>query len=217
MKEKDFHRLIEEQNMEEKNALRSKIVPNTKNAQVRNRKIAWVTSLASVCACLICLAIILPFVVKTEEPTPPAKRYCVMSDYVLAPAESTVKEYSESSGKNLLYIDWYDIADDVQTMWIVHRDDASDRICLEETLVNGETGDMVVLRITDVNTEVDYYVTLMERCEKDCDYNGVEIKWHNDVKSSVATFEHDGYRYIIELKDPMDEQDILDIAESMLA
>ena len=215
MRESDFHKLIEQSDAEQKKALRKKIVVPQCAEPSHKRKTRWAIVFAPICACLVCLAIILPFALK-PEPSAPEIRYCYSDDYFLSPAETTVKEYSESSGKNLLYIDWYDIAEEVQTMWHVHKNNPDDRICLEETLANGETGEIVVLQIVETNVEIDYLVSLQSSLKDTYEYNGVTIKYHTDVDGGTASFVYGNYKYFIETDNVSEERSVLDIAENML-
>lgn len=219
MRERDIHSIIEEQNPEEKNALYEELktrlnLPETQT-QVMPKKMkkSWVVSLATACVLIVCLAVVLPIVL-TDDSNP--ARYRQSGDYTEVMLDCTLKEYAEQNKKQILYLDWYDIADDVQTYKFVNKDDSNDVIFLQETISNGETGDLIYIYITDINTRVEDFEYFHGVCTNEYTFNKVEVYWCIEEKTNLAMFEYKQYRYYIEI-DMLNQEDLIkEIVENML-
>lgn len=227
MNEKKFHQLIEDRNSEEKEALRRRVrerlnIPD--ETEEIHKKVSakrsffkkpyrLVTSLSSAFA--ICLAIAIPIVLNNGT-SAPAERYCYAADCVKTEIDYSLKEYSERNGLSFLYIDWYDIADEIQTKLYVNVNDDSDIMYFQETIVNGETGSLVVLSITDLHTKVDVFEVFDNICENIEDIASIQVNWSFQNFEGKAYFEYSGYRYFIELSYTFEENSILELVESML-
>lgn len=162
-----------------------------------------------------CLAIVLPImqgnnVQITEE------RYCNANECNEIPIEYSIKEYGERNNLSYLYIDWYTIADEVQTKLFVNADKPDDLIYVQEMIANGETGSFAVLSITDLYTRVDVLEALGESCDDEVIINGISIHWHSNNRVSEGYFEYGKYRYFIELTYPLSDDYILELIESMM-
>lgn len=225
MKYKEFHKLIEEQNPEQKQALHKKLKQelNIAEAEQTQKKPTFsykrfyrIFAGVSAAVAAVCLAIVLPLVLNRDTAVP-TERYCHAADCVETVADYTVKDYSEQNNLSLLYIDWYDIADEIQTKVFVNTNDSSDIIYFEETLVNGETGDIATLYITELHTKVDIFEDVENSCENFEYISSVKVSWKYQNIKGTAYFEYSGRSYVIELKNPMAEDSVLDLVESMLS
>lgn len=221
MKEKDIHNLIEQQEPEKKQAAFKRIqerlniaeVPAAQTAKpkksVKKRAFAW----SAVMAVALCLAIVLPI---TLTGTPDVKdRYCVAGDYETYPTEFNIEQYASNINKKILFVDWYDIAEECLTDLFVNVNDHDDMIYLREKLVSGETGEIVDLFITDNHTTVDV-LSLWQNCNTDCQINGINIKFFKMMDSHYATFKYGDFVYYLEITNVDSESRALEIIASML-
>lgn len=222
---KNIHQLIEEKNPERKEALRQNIKERLdfpKETEQEHSKPTLsifkkrVRIFASISSALVvaCLAIILPIVLKRD--TRPTERYCYAADCVEKVVDYTLKDYSERNNLSLLYIDWYDIADEIQTKVFVSMNDSSDIIYFRETLVNGETGSVATLYITNLHTTVDRLEDIGVICDKTVIIGNITVHWIFQNDEGVARFEYLGHKYVIDLKYPMAEDSVLELVESMM-
>lgn len=228
MKDRDVHQLIEQQNAEKKAAMYSEFekkhnLTANNTVEVRHKHTIRYVSFASVLAAL-CLIIMLPFMLHTEESLPadgeqpaPTVRFCAAEDCTLIYMDNTVKEYAANRGLSLLYLDWYDVAEDIQSRLYVDKNDNTDVIYIQEGLVNGETGEIVYLYIMDVFTTVDMFTFFEETCSRIAVIGEITVNWSYRQSTSAAFFEYEGYKYYISLELPMEEEDILRIAEAMIS
>lgn len=220
MKEKDVHKLIEEQDkgkkalMYEKFQSKHNLESNTGVVKYNKKRIC-IASVAATAVIAIFLIIAIPLLINNFNRY--KKRYCTTNDCVAIDLNSTVKDYATEVGKDFLYIDWYDIADEVQTKLYVNKNDSNDIVFIQETIINGESGDVVNYYIVDEFTDVDALIFYEENCDRTTTINNISINWYYNNRRSVAVFKYEGYKYYIELKDPMAEEDVLKIVEEMTA
>ena len=229
MNHKKFHNIIEEENTEEKEALFGRIAESLnlpeETEEITEKRVStgWnpfkkhyrlIASLSSAFV-VVCLAIIIPIALKSRVKTP-SNRYSSSSDCLKVEIDYSVKDYAEVNNLPLLYIDWYDIADNVRTILYCDADDSTDIVYFEELITNGETGNTVFLYITDLYTQVDIFERFMELSKDETSLKNVDIHWHSGNTNSKAYFEYGNYRYFVELTYPMAEDEILEIVESML-
>lgn len=225
MSQNDIHQIIEKNNLEGKEAMRKKVkerlnLPadteqeHSKPARSLFKKRYRIFASVSAALAVVCIAIVLPIVLNRD--TGPIERYCHAADCVETVADYTVKDYSERNNLSLLYIDWYDIADEIQTKFFVNANNSSDIIYFQEMLVHGETGSIVTLYITDLYTQVDILEDKENACENVEYISSIKVCWeYRNVKCS-AYFEYLGRRYVIELRYPMAEDSVLELVESMI-
>lgn len=227
MSKYDIHQLIEKNNPERKEALNKKIKErlniseDTEQSQKKTahtvvKKRYRIFAGVSTALAVACLAIVLPIVLNRNTGVGPTERYCHAADCVELVADYTLKDYSERNNLSLLYIDWYNIADEVQTKIFVNINDSSDIIYFEETLVNGETGSIATLSITELYTRVDTFEDVGNTCDNADYVSSIKVSWgYQDIKG-FAYFEYLGRRYAIELIYPMAENTVLELVESMI-
>lgn len=167
----------------------------------------------------VCLAIVLPITLLDKAVPPPSQSrytytYSNLSKYNLG---LTIKEYAEQNGADILYIDWYEKTDECVTTKYFLPDDEDNIIYITEDLTSGETGDNVWLAVTDLNINVDVLDLVEEMSILSYEYNDIIIKWsYAYMAIATAYFEFNGYKYYIQLREPLAEQDILNIATAML-
>ena len=221
MKEKDIHNLIEQQEPEKKQAAFKRIqerlniaeVPAVQTAKpkksVKKRAFAW----SAVMAVALCLAIVLPI---TLTGTPDVKdRYCVAGDYETYPTEFNIEQYASNINQKILFVDWYDIAEECLTDLYVNVNDRNDMIYLQELLVNGETGEIVDLYITDKRTKVDI-LSRWDSCTTVKQLEDTEVLLDVTFQSLFATFKYGYFVYYLEITNVDSESRALEIIASML-
>ncbi len=221
MKEKDIHNLIEQQEPEKKQAAFKRIqerlniaeVPAVQTAKpkksVKKRAFAW----SAVMAVALCLAIVLPI---TLTGTPDVKdRYCVAGDYETYPTEFNIEQYASNINQKILFVDWYDIAEECLTDLYVNVNDHDDMIYLREKLVSGETGEIVDLYITDKRTKVDI-LSRWDSCTTVKQLEDTEVLLDVTFQALFATFKYGDFVYYLEFINVENESRALEIIASML-
>lgn len=227
MKYKKFHKLIEQQNPEQKQVLHQKLkqdlniteAPAEKQPSAFARffkKPARLAACISAAVAVICLAIILPFALNSgNTPQTSDERFRYEQDCEEKWLDCTLKEYSEQNNISILYLDWYDFADSRASLF-VNKDDETDIVYMCEELIDGEIGIHVILRILDIYTKVDVFESYIDFCEEIAYISSVQVRWGGSNLGQDAYFEYNGYRYFIELRNGVNEGSILEIVESML-
>lgn len=226
MSKQDIHQLIEKKNPQGKETLRKKVkerlnLPDeTEQAQGKSvlsffKKRYRIVASVSAALLVACLAIVIPVVLNRD--TGPTERYCYAADCAENQIDNTIKEYSEQNNLSLLYIDWYDIADEIDTLLYVNINDTTDVVYMQEKLVNGEIGSIVTLYITDLHTKVDVFEDIGSTCDNTDVINSITVHWFFQNDEGVARFEYLGYKYLIDLRFPVAEDSILDLVESMIS
>ncbi len=218
MREKDVHKLIEQQDSELKQRILSKVRSQTDVEPVARQKttakrITW--KWATVCIALVCivtLSVVLPLTLKGE-----AVRYCDVTQYVTEDLGQTVKEYSVSHNKNLLYVDWYDIAETVATVYGYNKKDKADIIYITETIVNGETGEQISLSLTDSKTRVDLFNRFYENpLTVIGNVNDTNVRWIVNYDNTLAMFEYQKHTYYLQTDAQNGKESLTAIIENML-
>ena len=215
MKEKYVHNLIEERDKEKKALMYEKFQNEygLKSNRVRqnNQRRVYVGIAAAFVVALLIVAI--PLLINNNSfNNDPDIRYYNIGDCVPVELNSTIKNYAAEANKNFLYLDWYDTEEEVQTYLYVNN---TDIVCIQEDIVDGETGYVVSYTIFDEFV----YVDALEYYEKTCKYIIVcqygTIYWNCSDTMSMAIFRHEGYIYCIKLKDHIEKNDILHVVEEM--
>lgn len=227
MKDRDIDNAIENVNSDKKEEMRAQLYARLGIAERQEQQTkrlprilnikSFVFGLTGILA--VCLAIVLPISLRDYTVPPPSQsRYTyVAADLEHAEFDMTVKEYAEKTGNDLLYVDWYDIADECITTKFFLPDDESNIIYISEDLYNGETGDHVWLAVTDKNINVDILDHIEEMNGSYYEYSDIKIKWSYEFMAlATACFEFSDYKYYVQLFFPLAEQDIFDIVNAML-
>lgn len=225
MRNKNVHRYIEEQNSEAKENLRKmtekklgfalsqETISDSEKKTLKAQK--WVAIFATA-ACVICLLIALPFILRNFRELDDKTRYCKEEDYTWIWSDCNIKEYNQKHGENLLYIDLYEYTAEVQTQLYVSKSDVNDIIFFYEQLFLEDTYDEINLYITDNRTTVDILVGIEESC-KNTDYvNDVLVQWMCEIDSGAIVFEYKGYKYFVTLEYSIEEEELKRIVADML-
>ncbi len=218
MKKSNIHQLIEQQDKDKKDEMFAKFEKEhnleSKARVVRyNKKRIWAASIAAA-AIVICVIIAIPLLLNNTNRT--HKRYFSIDDCVAVDLDYSVKEYAKEVNKDFLYIDWYDIAEEFQTWLFVNRYNSEDVIYINETIVNGETGDIVDLYIIDELTTMEAFSFYEDSCNRTATIDDVPVNWYYRNRLSTAMFKYKGYKYFVVLQEPMEEESVLKIVADMI-
>ncbi len=217
MKKGGIHQLIEEQDKEKKTEMYHEFEKKhniTAEEPVGKRRTLRIVSCAAAAAVIICLIVAVPLIVNsgTKNPT----RYSDLGDFFPKDMDCTVRDYAVENNLDLLYIDWYDNADEIHTKLYINKDDKVDISFLQETIVNSRSGSIVDLYIMKQNIEVDSMVRYEEQCDKNTTIKGLAVNWNYNKPYGVAYFNYEGYKYYIILEDISDKSVINDAVEDMI-
>ncbi|MCH5165035.1 MAG: hypothetical protein J1G01_01370 [Clostridiales bacterium] len=167
--------------------------------------------------CVVSLAIVLPISLRNETAPPSQERYTyTAAELSEKDLGMTIKEYAQKIGKDILYLDWYDVAEECNTTKYILPTEENNIIYVAEEITNGETGDNVQLCVVDINIDVDRFDYFKDNCLYEYEYNGVTINWsYDNIITSIAYFEYNDYKYYVQFAYPPSEQAILDIVKEM--
>lgn len=223
MREKDVHKLIEQQESEAKQRMYEKIrqrvnlpQPATPQQKPRRVKVKWAV-LSSVLACVvIALAVVLPITLRNNGSDGP--RFCDSTQYVEEKSEQTLNQYAAENGVSILYVDWYDTAESVQTRIAYNVNERKDIIYFNEVIIDGETGYKCNLHVTDNRTTVDV-LDKFGNCNRELVVDDFKVSCASNVMLNVTyiKFTYENHTYYIELDVAYDEQQITDFVADMLA
>lgn len=141
-------------------------------------------------------------------------RYFTAVSYDAVTTETTLKEYAEDIGKNLLYFDWYAETDHLKD-YVWQLKDTQEIICFNEEIVDVETGSLVYIFVLEADIQVESF-SLDESTDRKSEINGISVDWREMSTRAYANFEYEGYRYYLRVKDPADENYILTLVEELL-
>ncbi len=243
-RESKFHKLIEKQNAEEKEAFWKKLesrleserdidniecdgevlVMSKNRTNTTRRNLLIVVAVFMALALAICLTffIVKPFNNgsaendnKNEIENPEDKRFCTENDYRILVTDVTVKKYSAVNNLGLLYFDVYDEVD-FYTTAEYRLNETQELVCLcEEFLSLDDT--YVLLYITDDKTEI-FDTKAINSVTNETEMNGVKVKYGKINEQYCASFDYKGNSYSLKVSDvPTDGNNyVLGLAETLL-
>lgn len=215
MKDNKIHRLIESQDPEGKEALCQKVsertgIPYATQKQTKRTLNVKFLSIATVVVLVIFLAVILPIVLQN---VPEQSYYFYTQDLWFDYIDQTLKEYSESTGNSILYIDWYENAQYYATKRFYYGTDPIVTTYLKETWINqyGNYVELIVVKNNITVYELDFgWDSAINTAVKN-----IPVYYTVSRQSSKAKFEYQGYKYYIYFLDTADEEILLSTIESM--
>ena len=152
----------------------------------------------------------------SESDSQNENRYCTAEEYTSSATVKTIKQYAQEIGKDILYFDWYEITEEV-TNSVYQLNKTQEIVCYRENIINPETGDFLTLYVTEKSTQMDFLDDLCGPNQEISNYNQVEISWSTGLAKGYASFEYGGYKYNIELTEPLEEDDVLEYAKLLLS
>ena len=219
MNKRDIHNLIEQQDSETKQRTWERIqsqlgdAPAAKQttATVTKPRTKWTWAIVAITLVVVTLSVVLPLTLTGD-----GVRYCDMTQYTREVLEQTLQEYSLSHNNELLYVDWYDVADDVTTTYAHINGNSNDIVFFDETTLNAETGVELVLSVTDNKTRVDKFEHYYENYEE-ITVSNITVKWRTHLNVfSLATFEYQNHVYYLQLDVGDAKDQLVEIIENML-
>lgn len=222
--EKKIRKLIESGNAESRQQILDEIkksYPEYFAEQKPERKISPKKKIMAICfsagAIALCLAITLPLVLsKSKKTKDNTILYATVEDYEVKEYDKTIKEYAQEYNKNITYLDWYEQADFCYTE--CYREIKTQEILsLREKIIDGETGESVILQFTEINMHIDVLDDWAKTCEKEHHVESVEIKWMNYDRTLRGLFEFEGYRYYLTLERNTDENRLFELVEYLIS
>lgn len=220
MREKDVHKLIEQQDYDDKqrvweriNAQMGGVLPDlpVKRRRAVPKKVWW-TAFAMALVCIVTLSVVLPLTLGHNEPP---IRFCDATQYTVGELGQTLREYSSQHNRGFMYVDWYGNADEVITTYGRSNEDEQDIFFFSETLINGQTGEQLVLSITDNHTRVDIFNEFYDNYEV-VGILGINVQFKNYRRISQAAFEYKGYIYYLRIDVVNGQARLSEIIEGML-
>ena len=224
MTDEEIYQLIEE-NKEETDAfyeriheqVESSIVQHAVAKKKRQKLLTKVFSAVAAFVLVLSLAITLPIVLQPE--TAPGGDPVIWysdDDITASPAlEYNLKEYANQNNESFLYIDLYDIAEDIETRRFYKKDDESITVYLQEFFTH-ETGNIVKLTVMKSNIVVDTFDDVMKESQVLQGYD-VDILYEIGRTTSYAQFEYNGYKYYLEIQYEIDETFLTEILDNMFS
>jgi len=214
--------MIESQNSEYKKAVHEKLQRRLNlSTEQTQHKVGFTrfftlrrTVLAAMAVVILCLAVVIPFTLKDKDKS--KIRYCYSADCEKVDVSYTIKDYGLQNNAPVLFVDWYDVAEEVVTSLYLDKDNNENVVYFEELIINGETGNVIKLSFCDLSTKVDVLEGYENSCDSETMIKKKKILWKHTQKLSKAYFEHKGYKYYLELAYPTSENAILEIIETML-
>lgn len=226
-RERKFHKLIEQQNREEKDVVWEKlqqkevereqgkpvsVLPKARSFSWRK----WTPILASsFAAVVIGVLSTWGFLSLNDGKNNDNKgRYFTSQSYEIVTTQITLKEYAREIGENLLYFDWYQETDFLED-YAWRLKDTQQIICYNEEIIDINTGCPIYMFVTEANTTIENF-SFDEETDRESEINGVQIDWKYSRFNAYANFEYEGYTYYVRVKEPIDENHILDLVEELL-
>lgn len=221
MRERDVHDLIEQLNPEEKKLAWERIreqlnLPQSqpKQAPAKKKRLTWAL-VAMAVVCVVTLAIVLPITLRGDDSN--VNRYCDSTQYTVEGLNQTIQEYCIEHNINLLYVDWYDVAEDedISTDYGYINGNPNDVVFFEEVIFNSDTEEELTLSITDNKTRVDKFEWFNSKCE-DITVKTVNVSWKNVNQKLFASFEYESHVYYLQLETDGGQERLVEIIEGML-
>lgn len=226
-KERKFHELIEQQNREEKDAVWAKIQRKeaerekeeptpalSKTRSFLGRK--WMPILASSLAVVVIGAFSTWGFLSLKDGNNDNKgRYFTSQSYEKVNTQRTLKEYAQEIGKSLLYFDWYEETDYLKNQ-VWQLKDTREVICYQEDIIDINSGCMVYIYVVETDTVIENF-SVDEETDRKNEIKETQIDWRYSKFNAYATFVYEDYKYYLRVDEPIDENYILDLIETLLS
>ena len=217
MTEEEIYQQIEEYS-EESNALYERIHEQVetsivKHAQTKKKRKKFFVGIMSVAMVLVVtLAIVLPIVLRPQEEE---VRYNDLTELTLDNLDCNLKEYYKRNNLSLLFLDWYEYAEDLTTERYYEKGKENDTVYLRETFTDGNTGYLIQLSVVKRNIVVEILDNPFEEPQT-TSISGTEVTYILNRNWSLAKFEYNGYKYYLEIRDEVPLEFLVETIESML-
>ena len=198
MTDEQIYQQIEEYS-EESNALYERIHEQVeasivKHAQAKKRRKKLFASLLSVAAVfVVTLAIVLPIVLQPQEQE---IRYSDASVLTYDTLDYNLKEYYAANNQSLLYLDWYEYAEELTTLRYYEEGKENDTVYLYESFTDGNSGCPVEISVMKRNIVVESLDNRFHEPET-TNIGNVQIVYTLSRDWAVAKFQYQGYKYYL--------------------
>ena len=201
MTDKEIYQQIEEYS-EAANAQYAKIHEQVeasivKHAQAKKRRKKLFSGILPIAVVLvITLAIVLPIVLQPQDEE--VIRYSDADSLLFDTLDNNLKEYYAKNNLSLLYLDWYEYAEELYTARYYEEGNESNTVYLYEEFVDGNTSYGVKLSIMKRNIVVE---SLDARFgESPTTMSGdIDITYTLKKNLGIAKFEYQGYKYYLQI------------------
>ena len=217
MTDKEIYQQIEE-HREEAQALYERIHEGVeasivKHAQTKKRRKKFMTGFLSIAAVLvITLAIVLPIVLQPLEDE--EIRYNDANVLLPDDLDCNLKEYYTINKLSLLYLDWYENAEDVFTVRYYEEGKEKETVYLCETITDENTGNSVEVSVMKRNVVVESLDNRFEETQTTTVSN-TQVIYVLKKDLALVKFEYQGYKYYLEFDDERTLDFLLATIESM--
>ncbi len=229
-KERDFHRLIENQNREKKDAmwkkLESRLEEEIDNVEScgevlvlsKNRNLSYVKYIAMSCVVALFLGLTVFLIVnfgfkKDDGFIDNENRYCTFNDYYKQETVTTIKQYNIENNTDLLFFNFYDFTE-YYSCSQYKLNETDEVICLHEEIV-AAGGAIISLYITDNRTELDILDKFSTSCINNDVVSSIDVSWGSEFGLAYAKFEYANYNYYFSV-DVVEQDYILQLVELLL-
>lgn len=220
MTDQEFHQLIEDSCKEDRDRMHDRVLANVQQVveeqrRKRTKRIRFVrryVPLIAVALVIVCLSVVLPLTLQLS-PEETSIRY-LTDQLINGELGLSVKEYAQQSKLPLLYLDWYDNADFIESKKFTPQNDKKTIVYISETIVN-EDGYRVTYSIMERKFDTDAFQAYTEPNQNLSLSNGIKVKYLISLSQIRATFEYKGYKYYINFTNNADETFMRETIESM--
>lgn len=198
-RESKFHKLIEKQNTEEKEAFWKKLESRLESERdIDNVECGGEVLVMS----------------KNEIEKPDDKRYCTVNDYSTEISKITIKQYAADKNLELLYFDYYEQSEYyADTQYVLSE--TQEVICLQEEMYDMNYAH-INLYVTDDKTELDVLKSFENHYGSMTEINSVKISYGDNDGTSYAKFTFKKHVYYINVQDAPEDGYILGLLETLL-
>lgn len=216
MSDKEIYQQIEEYR-EEADSLYEKIHEQVESSIVKHaqakkkRKKLFVSMLSVAVVLVVTLGIVLPIVLKPQEEE---IRYSNLDALSYDELDYNLKQYYEMTNQSLLYLDWYEYAEERVTARYYEVGKESDTVYLYEAYTDGNTSYSVELTVMKRNIVVESKDDPFGEFET-TSIGNTQIVYVLNKSWALAKFEYQGYKYYLEIKDEITLDFLFKTIESM--
>ena len=223
-KEQKFHKLIQKQDVEEKEDLWNKIEQQTEKIEqvelgggvVAKKQPLSKQNKIIICAVALLMAILgIVLICRFVSPKNDDEgfRYCKIGDYYSVDSDESINDYAIANDLDLLYFKWYE-----ESMYYADSQfklNATDEIvCLCEKLID-ENEIEIEQYITQKKTQIDFLNAYSESCNMQTTIKSIEVNYGTFDNDVYVSFSYKNYNYYFKFESA--EQDyVLALLEDLI-
>lgn len=186
-----------------------------KHAQAKKRRKKLFASILSIAAVfVITLAIVLPIVLKPIDEPDEELRYSDADALSYEILNYNLKEYYAVINQSLLYLDWYEYAEERLTERYYEIGKENDTVYLHESYIDGYTSCRIELSVMKRNIVIESLDEVLEEFET-INIGRTQISYVLRKNRGMAKFEYQGYKYYLKIEDEITLEFLVETIESM--